>query len=225
MLDVVGFAVAFVGFGGIGVVTRGAGVGEGFDAGGLVGGVDFVGGGIGDFVGVGMGDGVGLVGFDLAMGVTKGDDVGVGMGEASEAGGFRAEWGGFLGLEEEAGVELGMDVRGGDRSSGGGLVFAILELGRVEAGDSRVRFFTEDGGSPEVGERSKVGESSLETRGGVRVAVVEEEVEVMEAGGGGLEEAGGRSIRGFFRISEGSIGIIFFKFFVADARVLSFTNQ
>jgi hypothetical protein len=115
-----------------------------------------------------------------------------------------------------AGVEVDVDVRGGDKSSGGGgLGFAILELGR-EAGVSPLRFFTAEG-SVVGGERSKLGESSLElvgARGGVVGGAVE---------GGGLEAEGGRSIRGF--LGFGSVGITSFKFFVAAARVLSRKNQ
>lgn len=76
------FAVDLDGFGGVGVVCTlsTGGVEDGLD-GGLVGGVDLVGGGIGD--------GAVLVGFDLGMGVTKGADVGVGIGDV--AGGFKDE--------------------------------------------------------------------------------------------------------------------------------------
>lgn len=118
------------------------------------------------------------------------------------------------------------DVRGGDKSSGEGLGLAILDVGREEDG-SRVRFFTEDE-SARGGERSKVGESSFEVdarRGGVKIEAVAEEA-VEGAVGVDVEEVeeGGRSMRGRLRLSEGSIGIISFKFLVAAARVLSSTG-
>lgn len=238
-VDLVGFCGGAEGEG----VVEGVFVVEGVEEdGGLAGGVDLVGVGMGDLVGVGIGD---FAFFGFGMGETKGDDVGAGIGEVRDAGGFKDECGGFRDLEAGvvAGDDEGVEERGGERSSGGGFGFAIFEGREEDVDTSRVRFFA--GGSAVGGERSKVGESSSEGRGGVdeRGGVAErggvEEgrggvaaevdgrggVAVREGGGGGLDAGGGRSMRGLLRFSPGSIGMISFRFFVDDARVLSHLNQ